>query len=164
MNLLDKNILIEEMKKVFGTDTKRINHALSVLDFSEQIQSREGGRLSTIQAAAIFHDIGIHEAERKYGSSAGNYQEIEGPPIARQILTTLEFDPDDIEHICKIIANHHSAKNIDTLEFRIIWDADLIVNLKTDFAEKSPEILQKLIEKNFRTAAGREIASRILIH
>ena len=33
------------------------------------------------------HDIGIHEAERKYNSSAGNYQELEGPAIAADILS-----------------------------------------------------------------------------
>jgi hypothetical protein len=36
-----KEILIEKMKEVFGADTRRTKHALSVLDFAEQIQSKE---------------------------------------------------------------------------------------------------------------------------
>ena len=42
-------------------------------------------------SAAILHDIGIHKAEEKYKSSAGNYQEIEGPPIAKAIMEKLQF-------------------------------------------------------------------------
>lgn len=102
--------LIREMKNVFGSDKKRINHALTVLDYAEQIQVAEGGDPLIVKAAAILHDIGIAEAERKYGSSAGNYQEIEGPPIARKILKNYGLANEIIEHICKIIANHHMQK------------------------------------------------------
>jgi len=70
-----------EMRKLFGEDQKRIDHALSVLSFAEQILNDEPGDREVVVAAALLHDIGIHEAERKYGSSAGRYQEIEGPPI-----------------------------------------------------------------------------------
>ena len=78
--------LIDEMKGVFGGDTRRIEHALAVLDFAERIYAIEGGDALVIKAAAILHDIGILEAERKYNSSAGKYQEIEGPSIADGIL------------------------------------------------------------------------------
>ncbi|WP_431731805.1 hypothetical protein [Aceticella autotrophica] len=32
---------IEDMKKYFGSDTRRINHALKVLNFAEQIMEQE---------------------------------------------------------------------------------------------------------------------------
>jgi len=122
--------LIDEMKMIFGQDQKRIDHALAVLDYAEKIQAIEGGDPLVVKAAAILHDIGIHQAECKYGSSAGKYQEIEGPIIAREILSKYELDKETVEHICKIIANHHSAKDIDTVEFRCIWDADWLVNIQ----------------------------------
>ena len=150
--------LIGEMKNVFGADQKRIDHALAVLNYTEQILSAKGGEPLVVKAAAILHDIGIHEAERKYGSSAGKYQEIEGPPIAREILSKYDLDEATIEHVCKIIANHHSAKNIDTTEFRIIWDADWLVNIREEFPEAGQEKLRKLIDKVFKTNHGRQIA------
>ncbi|MHC4309978.1 MAG: HD domain-containing protein [Planctomycetota bacterium] len=104
------------------------------------------------------HDIGIHEAERKHGSSVGKYQEIEGPSIAREILSKYELDEAAIEHICKIIANHHSGKEIDTLEFKIIWDADGLVNIPEEFPEAGRGKLQNLIDKVFKTHRGRQIA------
>ncbi|MFH1614513.1 MAG: HD domain-containing protein [Planctomycetota bacterium] len=150
--------LIVEMKNVFGVDQKRIDHARAVLNYAEQILSAEGGEPLVVKAAAILHDIGIHEAERKYGSSVGKYQEIEGPPIAREILSKYDLDEVTIEHVCKIIANHHCAKNIDTTEFRIIWDADWLVNIPAEFPGADEEKLSKLIAKVFKTNHGRQIA------
>ncbi len=150
--------LINEMKKVFGRDEKRIKHALAVLDYAERIQAVEGGDPLVVKAAGILHDIGIHEAERKYGSPAGKYQEIEGPPIAEEILKRHDIPQETIEHVCKIIANHHSAKDIDTKEFRILWDADRLVNIPEDFPDASTEKLEGIIDKTFKTAKGREIA------
>jgi len=158
-----RNKLIEEMKNVFGDDRKRIEHALAVLDYAEQIQNVEGGEPLIVRAAAILHDIGIQEAERKYGSSAGKYQEIEGPPIAEEILKRYDISAEAIEHICRIIANHHSAKDIDTIEFRILWDADWLVNIPTEFANASNEKLQEIIDKTFKTDEGRRIAIDLFV-
>jgi len=78
--------LIDEMKNVFAGDQKRIEHTLAVLDYAEQIQQAEGADPFLVKAAAVLHDIGIAEAERKYGSAAGEYQQMEGPPMAEAIL------------------------------------------------------------------------------
>ena len=155
--------LIGEMKRVFGSDHKRIEHALAVLDYAEKIQRSEGGDSLIVKAAAILHDIGIQQAERKYGSSAGKYQEIEGPIIAGQILAKYDLDKDTMEHIIKIIANHHSAKDIDTVEFRCVWDADWLVNMSEDFHNADKEKLQKIIDKTLRTHQGRQIAKALYL-
>jgi hypothetical protein len=150
--------LISEMEEIFGTDKRRFDHAIAVLDYAEQIQAQEGGDHLVVKAAAILHDIGILEAERKHGSSARKYQEMEGPPIAKAVLERHGVPPDVVEHICRIIASHHSAKDIDTLEFRIVWDADWLVNLSSDFVDASREKLKEIIDKAFKTRKGREIA------
>jgi hypothetical protein len=149
------------MQDVFGGDQKRIGHALMVLDFAEKIQHKEGGRLDIIQAAAILHDIGIHEAERKYQSTAGKYQEIEGPPIAEGILKSLQWLQADIDHVCDIVGSHHCGNKIDTQEFRCIWDADWIVNMEHDYADFPRDKKRKLMETVFRTPTGRQIAARL---
>ncbi|GAG09483.1 unnamed protein product, partial [marine sediment metagenome] len=144
-------------------DQKRIKHTLAVLNNAEQIQNLESGEPLIVRAAAILHDIGIHEAERKYGSSAGKYQEIEGPPIAEEILKRYDISSEALEHICRIIANHHSAKDIDTIEFRILWDADWLVNLPGDFADASKEKLKEIIDKTFKTCKGRQMAMQLFL-
>lgn len=150
--------LIEELKGLFGEDQLRIRHALQVLDYAERILDAEGGDPLVVRAAAILHDIGIQEAERKHGSPAGNYQEVEGPPIARQILEKLAVTPEQTDHICRIVGSHHSARDIDTPEFRIIWDADWLVNLPEECSDSSAGELQSRIERIFRTGTGRSLA------
>ena len=71
--------LISAMKAVFGADRARIKHALMVLSHAEKINEAEKADPLIVTAVAVLHDIGIQEAERRYGSASGRYQEIEGP-------------------------------------------------------------------------------------
>lgn len=153
--------LIDDMKQVFKDDQKRIDHALAVLNYAEQIQRVEGGNPLVVKAAAILHDIGIISAEHKHGSSAAKFQEIEGPAIAGKILKIHNVNSDEIEHICKIIANHHSAKDIDTVEFGIVWDADWLVNIPIDYADAGDEKLSDIINNMFKTKTGSQIARQL---
>jgi len=158
-----KTKLIEAMQAVFGSDQRRIRHALAVLDYAEALLKDEPGDGRTVVAAAILHDIGIHEAERKYNSSAGNYQEMEGPPIARAILERLGMDPSRTDHVCKIISLHHHANGLDTPEFRILWDADWLVNIPDDYPDWESARLRPIIEKVFKTATGRRMAETLFL-
>jgi len=155
--------LVNEMKKVFAGDERRIEHALGVLNYAERIQAEEGGDAIVVKAAAVLHDIGIAQAERKYGSSGAKYQETEGPIMARGILAKFDLDKADVEHICRIIASHHSGKDIDTVEFSIVWDADRLVNIPAEFAGASKEKLREAIDKTFRTCTGRQIALELFV-
>jgi len=150
--------LIGEMKSVFGSDQRRIDHALAVLKYAETILQEERADPLTVKAAAILHDIGIHEAERQHGSSAGPFQEMEGPPIARAILERLGIDGTTIDHVCRIVGSHHSAKEIDTPEFRIVWDADWLVNIPDDHRDLTGDALLRLVERVFKTKKGRALA------
>ena len=155
--------LIRDMREVFGADQKRIDHALAVLGYANHIRSVEGGDPLVIQAAAVLHDIGIQEAERKYGSSAGRYQEMEGPSIAERVLRRRGVDEERIAHVCRIVANHHSAKDIDTLEFRVLWDADWLVNWPEMFPDESGAEGKARVQRIFKTNTGRETAWRLFV-
>ncbi len=155
--------LIAEMKAYFENDQRRIDHALKVLAYAEQILTIEPADPMTVKEAAILHDIGIPQAERKHGSSAGKYQEIEGPPIAREIMARLDLAEHVIDHVCRIVGSHHSAKDIDTPEFRIIWDADRLVNIPDEYPNAGRERLSELIEKVFKTAEGKQLAMTQLL-
>ena len=147
--------LIEAMRETFGADARRISHAMAVLGYSDELLDSEEGSSLVVRAAAVLHDIGIHEAERKHGSPAGRYQEIEGPPIARGIMEAAGLDEDVIDHVCRIVANHHSARDIDTPEFRIVWDADWLVNIPEEFADRSKDKLVDIVEKSMKSGTGR---------
>lgn len=125
--------LIDRMKAYFGEDEARIRHALRVTGYAEDIlQYERGADRGVVIAAAILHDIGIPEAERRHGSSAARYQEMEGPPIARELMLDAGLPEDTIEEACHIIAHHHTPGVVDTINFRVVYDADLMVNLEGD--------------------------------
>jgi len=105
------SIVVQKMIAYFEKDVRRINHALKVYTFSKTIGEMEGLDDKTqliLDISSILHDIGIKESERKYSSSAGNYQEIEGPPVAQELLRDLNLDDDIIKRISYLIGNHHS--------------------------------------------------------
>ena len=86
--------VLKTMIEYFGNDILRINHALKVYGFASTICRSETANRDTIdiiEIAAVLHDIGIHVSEKKYKSSAGKYQEIEGPPIARKMLEKMNL-------------------------------------------------------------------------
>ncbi len=113
--------------------------------------------------AAVLHDIGIHDAERKHDSTAGSYQEKEGPPIARQILTSLGFPLDQIGEICEIIAHHHSPGKITARNFGALYDADWLVNLRDEFDIQDRNKLSHIIERVFLTSSGKTLAREIYL-
>ncbi len=158
-----KSSIAREMEAYFNGDTKRINHAQRVTAFAEKLMESEGGDYAVVIAAGLLHDIGIHAAEKRYGSTSGKYQEIEGPPIARQILSRLMFKPEQIEEVCQIIAHHHSPGKTESQNFKILYDADWLVNLKDEFDIQDKAKLEKIVKRVFLTPSGRALAQKIYL-
>ena len=74
--------VIEAAIAYFENDIRRISHLLKVYGFAKAIGEKEQLDLFTmecLETAAVLHDIGIKISEEKYQSSAGKYQELEGP-------------------------------------------------------------------------------------
>lgn len=157
-----KDRVAVEMKRYFKSDFKRIGHAMRVARHGEAIGRAEGGNLSVILCAAYLHDIGIHEAERKYHSTAAKYQEAEGPAIAREILTKLSANEALITEVVDIVGHHHHPREVETTNFKVLYDADLITNLEEKHKETpiSVERLESIIEKSFLTESGRGEAKK----
>ncbi len=158
-----KTALIRAMEAYFKDDARRINHAHRVTGYAEALLAREGGDYPIVIGASVFHDIGVHEAEKKYGSTIGKYQEEEGPPIARRILAGLGFAPRQIEEICEIIAHHHSPGKINTRNFKILYDADWLVNLRDEYDVQDRKKLAEIINRVLLTESGKAIAREVYL-
>jgi len=162
--LLKDRVAIE-MKKYFGSDFKRIGHASRVARYAEEIGTAEQSNPAVTLITAYLHDIGIKESERKYNSSAPKYQHQEGPPVAREILTALGATDTLIEEVCDIIGHHHNPRPEETINFKVLYDADLITNLEEKQSESpsSREHLQKIINHSFLTKSGAALAEKVLL-
>jgi len=153
--------LVKEMESVFAETTSMITHTMTVHGYAVEIHSEEGGDPFVVRASALLHDIGIPEARKVHGSSSGQYQEIEGPPIAREILGKLQAPPAKVDHVCGIVANHHSDKDpavVNTIEFKILWDADWLVNFPGRHRDATAQEKEAAIEEIFKTTKGKLLA------
>ena len=154
--------IMNDMIRYFHNDVRRINHALKVYDFARLIAHESGIDKETrlvIKIAALLHDIGIKEAERKYHSSASRYQEEEGPAVARTILEPYHLNAKTLDRICYIIGNHHTYTKIDGIDFQILVEADFIVNIYED--EMKPEVVRSIKNRIFKTEAGTKLVETL---
>ncbi len=158
-----KSMLIDELKAWFGDDTRRIDHALKVLGYAETMLEKETADWHIVIPACILHDVGIKTAEEKYGSSEGQLQEKEGPEIARKILFKAGLQKTDADEICAIIAHHHSPGSLDTPNFKVLMDADLLVNGEESITSRNNGEKETFIDTHFLTDSGKELARKVFL-
>jgi hypothetical protein len=158
---MEKGVLLN-MVRYFGDDVRRISHAFKVYGFAKAIMA--GEKMTEQQQfitglAAALHDIGIKESERKYQSSAGHYQEMEGPAVAWQILSGCGITGEVAERVCYLVGNHHSYNKIDGIDFQILVEADFLVNIHEGYIK--PDAAPSVVQKYFKTQTGRELSASI---
>ena len=124
--------LMDEMITYFSGDAKRINHFLKVHSYAKLIMEQENidsKMHDIIEIAALTHDIGIKVCEQKYNTCSEKYQEIMGPAVAKKLLTELGYDENLIERVCYLIGHHHTYIDIDGIDYQILIESDLLVNI-----------------------------------
>lgn len=162
MTINDK--LIHAMIEYNQGDPKRIHHFLKVYEFASLIGRTEGLDADTqyiLETAAIVHDIGIRNAEKKYNSSSGRYQEELGPEEADKLLRQLGYDNKVIDRVCYLVGHHHTYNDIKDLDYQILVEADFLVNLYEDQADRQAVFTAG--EKIFRTVTGKKLLKTIYL-
>ncbi|MGF6907396.1 HD domain-containing protein [Fusobacterium sp. PH5-44] len=158
--MLEKLFL--KMYEYYSGDSHQIQHFVKVHSFAKQIgilEDLDEEKLMTLEVAAIVHDIGIKVSMEKYGISTGNYQEIEGPPIAEKILSELGYTKEIIDRVSYLVGHHHTYMNIDGLDYQILIEADFLVNIHENSMNK--EQIVSILEKIFRTSSGIKLCKMI---
>jgi HD superfamily phosphodiesterase len=144
----NENKLAMAMLEYDRGDSRRIVHLLKVTAYARLIAAGEELDHQTteiILAAALTHDIGIN-------SSAGHYQQIEGPPEADKMLTSLGCDREFIDRICWLIAHHHDYSSVSEIDHRVLVEADFLVNAEE--GDLSLAAIEAAEHKMFVTQTG----------
>lgn len=140
----------------------QVQHLVKVHGFAAHIGRLEGlseTEQFILEAAALVHDVGILPAEQKYGSCNGKLQEQEGPPVATQLLSSLQVPPAVTERVAYLVGHHHTYTDIDGADYQILVEADFLVNLHDgQTPTEQIEITGKTI---FRTKTGRKLLSEL---
>ena len=151
--------LILKMTEFYKGDPKRIQHFMKVYEYAHTISILEGLDEETrkiLDIASILHDIGIRPSEEKYGCCDGKHQEQEGPAYAREMLKGFpEITAEETDRVCYLIAHHHTYADVDGLDYRILLEADFLVNAFEDGL--SAENICTFRENVFRTKTGTKL-------
>ena len=156
MNDIDRIFLA--MIDYYSGDPRRIQHFTKVHAYARLIGRGEHLDPHTqfiLETAALVHDIGIRPAEAKYGSCTGALQEKEGPAEADRLLRSLGLEADVIARVCYLVGHHHTYTAMDGADYRILVEADFLVNLYED--GESEKTVRAAYDRIFRTESGRAL-------
>jgi len=148
--------LVSAMIAYYRGDARRISHFLKVYAFAKSIGECENLPRETqevLEVAALTHDIGIRACEQTYGTCTGKQQELLGPPIAQQMLSSLGYPEPMIVRVCYLIGHHHTYTDIDGPDYQILVEADFLVNLHEEEADAAAVASAR--EKIFKTQTGK---------
>ena len=156
------SIVKEKMIEYYAGDSRRVHHFLKVHSVAKLIAEREGMEPDEMQVqeiAALAHDIGIKNAELKYGYNNGKLQEQEGPPEARRLLREAGAEDAAVERACYLVAHHHTYRNIDGLDYLILVEADFLVNMYEDKADA--DTIRSAYDNIFATESGKMLCRQL---
>ncbi len=156
--------LTEKMIAASAGNTADIRHFLCVWAYAKTIGEEVGLDEKTqllLEAAAIIHDISCPLCREKYGNTDGRYQEAESPLLVRDFLADSGFDAALIDRISYLVAHHHTPAGIDGIDYRILIEADFLVNA----AEKdlSREAVTHFLENTAKTDCGKRLLKSIFL-
>ena len=149
--------LFAAMIKYYSGDPHQIQHFTKVHSFARLIgkcEKIDEDTLYILEIAAVLHDIGIKPSIEKYGSYEGQYQEVEGPPVAEAMLTGFECPQHIIERVCYLIGHHHTYENIEGIDYQILIEADYLVNMFE--CEMSESSIRATLDSLFQTKTGKD--------
>ena len=145
----------QKMIEFYQGNLHDIDHFLKVWAMAKTIGELEGLDSHTqevLEMAAVVHDIACPLCREKYGNTSGKNQERESPPLVQAFLEELPVSAADVQRISWLVAHHHTYMNADDLDYRILLEADYLVNAGE--SGYSRPAIEKIRQQVFRTAAG----------
>jgi uncharacterized protein len=139
-----------------------VAHLLKVWGYAHTIGLCEGldsQTQRTVEIAALVHDIACPLCRLKYGHTAGPLQEKEGEPLARAFLTDCGVEAETVDRAAWMVAHHHSPKASQDTDFRILLEADYLVN--ADESHYAAEAIRHAEQALFTTQTGRTLLRAI---
>lgn len=98
----------------------RWKHTLRVAQFGKVIAENESADVELILAACLLHDVAWFDTNADNSREHGRI----GAEKARPLLESLGYNQAKIENICYAVASHVDEGNPDTLEAKVLSDAD----------------------------------------
>ena len=150
------NNVIAKMIAYSDGNKHDIAHFLKVYTYARMIGEMENlteRKQEILEIAAVIHDIACPVCRVKYGNTNGSNQEKESPELVENFLKDVEIDDEMKERINYLVSHHHTYTNVDGLDYRILLEADFLVN--ADESEMSENAVETARERVFETNTGK---------
>lgn len=139
-----------------------IDHFIKVWSYARTIAELENVKEEDrriLEIAAIVHDIACPSLRERYGFSDGKKQEVEGPPMAKKLLSEFNLSEKQLERVLYLVGHHHTYEGVDGVDYQILLEADYIVNAGESAYSRDNILSAKA--HIFKTSAGKEILESI---
>ncbi len=113
-----ENIVRERMSTIKDT-AHSYEHVERVCNIAAMLAEKENADPELVQLGSLLHDI---------GHAIGEPHNETGAELAREILEEMNYPPEKIEKVTKIVLRHRQSLShmLESVEERIVWDADKI--------------------------------------
>ena len=161
-------------------------HTRVAHQYALELLEKEAGDKKIVEPGVILHDVGWSRlkseeikvafgvnAKGEKGKQLNRIHEVEGAGIAREILMKLGYDRQSTDEIVRIIERHDSGKNPQTIEEKLVKDADRLWRVsrigyyyEMERQNTTHEVRYRFLTRNmgkwFFTKTARELANREL--
>ena len=156
------NAVMQKMLAFSDGNLHDICHFLKVYAYARTIGEGEGldsETQETLEIAAIVHDIACPLCREKYGCTNGVYQQREGMPLTDELLKDTGVSDEMRKRVVYLVGHHHTLENVDGIDYRILLEADFLVNADEEgLTREQTENGKRVI---FRTETGLKLLKTI---
>lgn len=93
----------------------------------------------------MVHDISCPLCREKYGDTNGKHQELESAPLVKAFFAGDDCGA-DVERISWLVSHHHTYTDVDGMDYRILLEADFLVNAgESGYSKSAIEKCEKTI-------------------
>lgn len=178
MQTLSKNIenkLIEKIASFFEKDDWNYAHTIKTAKFMKNICKETGANEKVLVTAAYLHDIGYSKLiKKKYSlkdriKAKKEHMKV-GAKLAKPILKELNYTPEEIKEILRLIKIHDNLGELKEKNDFLIAEADSLGGIATkeysnfgeDEIKKYLEIFKKKRLHLIRTKFGKNLIKKYL--
>ncbi len=140
-----------------------IEHLMRVWGFARTIgclEDLDDTTLLTVETAAILHDIACPFLRAELGCSPFDRQEQLGSMLAKEFLADTDLPASVQERVVYLVGHHHSPELIDGIDFRILIEADYLVNCVSHGLDEKAALAFE--SRYFATGTGKKLLRSFL--
>ena len=158
------NEILMKMITQANGNTRDVAHFLKVYSYARLIGEQEHldeRTQKTLEITAVIHDIACPLCREKYGNVNGKHQEEESAPLVEAFLKDTGVDKEMGQRINYLVCHHHTYTDVDGMDYRILLEADYLVN--ADESKMSKAAIQHAKETFFVTETGKKLLDDIFL-